>query len=441
MTGGVQVRPWLTVVLLTVTYLLSIVDRHILVLLVEPIRADLQISDTEVGLVTGVAFGLAYALFGLPLGRLADRWSRKRVLILGVVFWSLMTIGCGLSTSFVALFVARMGVGIGEAALTPTSHALIATSFPPAKVSRAMSVFQLGAFFGLGASLLLGGLLVSGFELLGEIRLPGWGVLKVWQSALIAVGALSLLWVLALFSLAESRRERDAPSATPGRDRTFATPGFVAVYLQIMRIPGLGPLILAAAFASMWAYGAYGWIPTLLVREHGYTVAETGVWLGVATIVVGAPAAIAAGWWAERLYRRFGNEACIRLMLGCLAMSLPAYAGGLLVGGAEGAVVAFIVVNFAGAFVGTLWPVATQALSPEAVRSQVAAVGLFATSLIGATLGSVAVAVTTDLMFPGERGLSASLALNGLLTGGLAVLLLWLTSRATRRRAVPTRAG
>jgi MFS family permease len=421
--GAVQ-RPWLTVVLLSLTYLLSMIDRHILVLLVEPIRTDLQISDTQIGLVTGVAFGLAYAIFGLPLGRLADRWSRKRVLILGVVFWSLMTMACGLSTSFVALFVARMGVGLGEAALTPTSHALIATSFPPDRVPVAMSIFQQGAFFGLGASLLLGGALVSAFEGFGEVRLPGFGELKVWQSALLAMGVISLLWVIALLFLVEPPRERCATEAAEGN-----APGFVATYLQIIRVPGLGPLILASAFASMWAYGAYSWIPTLLVREHGYSVAQTGLWLGVATVVVGAPSAIAAGWLAQRMYRRFGSDACIRLMLGCLALSMPAYVLGLVLGGATGVFVAFLVINFAGAFVGTLWPVATQALSPDAVRSQVAAAGLFATSLIGATLGSTAVAVITDLVFTGPAGLSASLALNGVMTAGAAIALLVVTLR------------
>jgi len=431
--GASPWRAWVTVALLTVTYLLSIVDRHVLVLLVEPIRADLRISDTQIGLVTGVAFGLAYAICGLPLGRLADRWSRKGVLVLGVACWSLMTIACGLSTSFVGLFVARMGVGLGEAALTPTSHALIATSFPPERVPRAMSVFQLGAFFGLGASLLLGGALVSGFESLGEIRLPGIGVLGVWQSALLAVGALSLLWVGALMFLAEPRRERVVSSAGPAPSRLAPAPGFVATYLQIVRIPGLGTLILASAFASMWAYGAYSWIPTLLVREHGYSVGQTGVWLGVATVIVGAPAAIAAGWLAERLYRRFGDEACIRLMLGCLGASMPFYALGLMFGGPSGVIFSFIVINVAGAFVGTLWPVATQAMAPDALRSQVAAAGLFATSLIGATLGSVAVATSTDFFFTGTKGLSASLALNGLFTGGLAIAMLQITSRAARR--------
>jgi MFS family permease len=418
---------WWTVAVLTIAYLLSIIDRHVLTLLVEPIKGDLQISDTELGLLTGAAFGVAYAVGGLPLGRLADRWSRKKVIIAGVVTWSLMTISCGLSRTFGVLFVARMGVGVGEAALTPASHAIIASSFPPGQVARAMSVFQLGAFFGLGAALLLGGAIVGWLDSIGEVSIPGVGTMAVWQSALVLVGLLTLVWIVPLLTIADPRpKPVDEPSA---HSRTSRAPS----YADVLRIPGLPALIGSVALSHLWAYGAYSWIPALLVREHGWAVAKVGVTLGVLTMVVGVPAALIAGWLADWLQRRGRHNSSVMLMSVAILGNIVIYALGLMHGGSSGAIASYVAVNVAGGFIGTLGPVAMQGIAPEGMRAQVAAASLFVTSMIGATLGSTVVALGSDFVFSGGKALSWSLASTGTLAVFGALILLMMARRALTR--------
>ena len=159
-------------IVLALTYMVSFMDRQILVLLIDPIKNDLQISDTEVGLLTGLAFAVVYALAGIPMGRAADLWVRKYVIIFGVSVWSTLTILSGCARTFPQLFLARMGVGLGEAALTPTVYAMVPDLFPPHKLARAMSVFVLGGMIGGGVALLFGGVIVGLVAHLESITLP-----------------------------------------------------------------------------------------------------------------------------------------------------------------------------------------------------------------------------------------------------------------------------
>ena len=172
---------WTTVVVLSLTYMFSFMDRQILVLLVEPIKQDLQITDTQVSLLTGFAFAAVYAVMGIPMGRAADLKVRKHVIIFGVTIWSLLTMACGLARNFTQLFLARMGVGFGEAALTPTAYSMVADLFPPEKLGRAMSIFVLGGTAGAALSLLLGGAIIGWVNTVGELSLPLIGVLSAWQ--------------------------------------------------------------------------------------------------------------------------------------------------------------------------------------------------------------------------------------------------------------------
>ena len=154
-------RDWLLVIVLMLAMIVSIIDRFALSLLVEPIKADLGLSDTDIGLLSGLAFGLFYALIGLPMGILADRWSSKGVIVFGITVWSLATAGCGLAANFVQLMLARIGVGAGEAGLAPASYSIIARTFPPDRLSLAMSVFQMGAVLGSGLAIAIVGAVFS----------------------------------------------------------------------------------------------------------------------------------------------------------------------------------------------------------------------------------------------------------------------------------------
>lgn len=172
---------WYVVVLCMVAYIFSFVDRQILSLMIEPIKADLQISDTQFSLLSGLAFSLFYAFMGLPIAYLADRSSRVRIIAIGVAFWSFATAACGLSKNFLQMFLARMSVGVGEAALTPATYSMLADLFPKEKLGRALGLYSMGAFLGGGLAFLVGGYVIEALRDVPAIDLLWLGQEPCWQ--------------------------------------------------------------------------------------------------------------------------------------------------------------------------------------------------------------------------------------------------------------------
>ena len=178
---------------MTVAYIFSFIDRQIINLLVEPIREDLQLTDTQISLLQGIAFALFYTLMGIPIARLADAANRRAIIAAGVFLWSLMTVMCGLAKSFGQLFAARIGLGIGEAALSPPAFSLFTDYFPPGKVTRAIAVFSGGSFLGAGLAYIIGGYVVDFVTRLDVVDIPVFGQVRTWQMAFIAVGLPGML--------------------------------------------------------------------------------------------------------------------------------------------------------------------------------------------------------------------------------------------------------
>src|SRR6185436_764223 len=206
---------WFVVIVLTLAYTCSFIDRQILTLLIEPIRRDLHISDTQVSLLGGLAFSIFYTTLGIPIARLADQTHRRNLMAAGLAFWSLMTAACGLARSFWGLFAARVGVGVGEAALSPAAFSLLADYFPPRKVALAVSVYSMGLYFGAGLALMIGGSVVKAVSSAPMHDLPVVGEVFSWQLTFFIVAALSLP-VLLLMSLIRGpmRRAHGRPAAT-----------------------------------------------------------------------------------------------------------------------------------------------------------------------------------------------------------------------------------
>src|SRR5882672_1891382 len=190
---------WYVVFILMVCYALSFVDRQILSLLVGPMKRDLALSDTRIGLLQGLAFALFYGLMGLPLGRLADTRNRRNVIILGVVLWSFLTGACSAARSFWSLFLARMGVGVGEATLSPSAFSLISDYFPKEKLATAMSVYSMGIFIGSGLANIVGGAVVDAVRELPAVTLPLLGTVAPWRFTFLIVGAPGLVIALLLY--------------------------------------------------------------------------------------------------------------------------------------------------------------------------------------------------------------------------------------------------
>ncbi len=199
-------QAWYTVLVLMVMYVFSFIDRQILSMLVTPMKRDLQISDSQVGLLQGFAFALLYTVLGLPIGRLADRASRKGIIAAGVLVWSLMATACGFARTAVQLFFARVGVGVGEAALGPAAYSMITDSFPREKLGRAFSVYNMGIPLGSGVAMLVGGLVVGAVSGESNVTLPLLGEVRSWQLVFIVTGAPGLLLPLLLLSVREPAR-------------------------------------------------------------------------------------------------------------------------------------------------------------------------------------------------------------------------------------------
>lgn len=199
-------RKSLLLAALTVAYTLSFADRQVLSLLVEPIKRDLHITDVQASLLQGLAFSLIYASAGIPIGLLADRLSRRNIVLLGVSVWSLMTMLCGFAGSFGQLFVGRFGVGIGEAALLPAAYSMLADSYAPDRLPRATSVFALGPAIGTGCAYILGSGVLSRLDESGPVPLGPLGVVRPWQAVFLLVGALGVVAILMLAYVREPGR-------------------------------------------------------------------------------------------------------------------------------------------------------------------------------------------------------------------------------------------
>ena len=199
-------RAWATVAILMVAYVLSFVDRQILNLLVEPIRRDLAINDTQMSLLMGLSFALFYTVCGIPLGRVADTRSRRGLIAVGILFWSAATAACGMAKMYWQFLLCRIGVGVGEAALSPAAYSLIADSFPAERRATAISVYSMGVYLGSGLAFLVGGLVIQFASAQGDVTLPVLGEVRPWQLIFLILGVagvfFTLLMTAMLFALA-----------------------------------------------------------------------------------------------------------------------------------------------------------------------------------------------------------------------------------------------
>ena len=260
---------WYVVGVLLLAYTVAFVDRQILSLLVQPIRRDLGISDTQIGLLAGFAFALFYSMLGVPIAKLADRSSRRAIISIGVALWSLMTALCGLSKNYFQLFLARVGVGVGEATLSPAAYSMMADYFPPHKLGKAISVYAMGLYGGAGLAMLAGSAVVSMVSTAGPVELPLIGTVFAWQLTFFVV-ALPGLLVLAFMATVKEPARRNATGALALKPR--------AVPLrEVFNFMRDNRKIIIGHFGGFLALGtvisAYlVWTPEFLRRSHDFSI-------------------------------------------------------------------------------------------------------------------------------------------------------------------------
>jgi MFS family permease len=300
-------RAWWAVGVFCVAAILSYSDRQILSLLVDPIRADLHVTDAQVGLLQGAAFSLIYAVAGVALGRAADVLPRRLVIVAGVLVWSLATLACGYANSFGSLFAARAAVGIGEAALAPAATSIIADSFRAHRRGVGIGVFLMGMVVGAGGALALGGFILQAAQSGALNGVPVLGALAPWRAGLVVLGLTGLPVALLTLSVAEPTRRHLAAGVEGKTSLADAGRALFALWRPLL------PLYIAMGLANICDFAILNWAPTLLIRRFGVGVGEIGTVLGAVVIVGGVLGSFGAGLLADRMVVRGGPPARLRL--------------------------------------------------------------------------------------------------------------------------------
>jgi MFS family permease len=396
---------WYAVILLLGVYINSFLDRTILTLLVGPVRDTTGLSDSEVGFLIGPAFAIFYTIAGLPLGWLADRVSRIFLIVVGQAFWSLASVSFGLARGFKELALARIGVGVGEASLSPAAYSIITDLFPPDRLARALSVYSMGIHLGGGLASVLGGFVIQWAGDARTLVLPIVGERYVWQVVFFAVAAPTIPLTALLLATAREPKRREGAT---GADAVSVSTGEFVDYFRanagafLCHNFGFGLLALSG-------YGALSWIPEFFVRVHGWERSFVGKTVGLNSMVVGVAGLYFGGYLGDRLARRGRSDSKILVGLLAVLVWLPfglvlpfAPTGGLAFG-------LWIPMTFAAAMPWGAAAAAIQEAVPNQMRGRAAAVFLFVINIVGLGLGPQILPLFTDYVFRDEMQIHLSL--------------------------------
>ncbi|EIZ80528.1 major facilitator transporter [Novosphingobium sp. Rr 2-17] len=381
---------WIMVGMLFLAGILSVIDRAALNILVDPIRADLSISDEQIGLLQGLAFGLFYAFMGLPMGLAADRVSRRNLIVGGITLWSIATIGSGLALSFGWLFTGRLMVGLGEAALGPAAISLIADLFSPERRGRPISVYMMGQGLANGIAISLTGLLVTAAGAGAFLGWPVLGHLVPWRIVLVIFGASGLVVALAL--LLFTREPLRQAQVTQGPVRA---PGAAeAAYLwRNKRV--LLPLYFGFATTFVVAYGAASWAPSMLLRAYGATPGSLSAWLGPLSMLFSAIGPLIGGTLLDRSMRAGHTMKRFAILSVAPLFALPSVLA-VIAGDLHVATVLVASSNAVFSVVGIVMFATLQSVVPPRMRGSSIALTLVLNTMLGATLGPLMVASVTE---------------------------------------------
>ncbi len=393
---------WTVVAILVGTAILSYTDRLVLSLLVDPVRADLRITDMQVSLLLGTAFAVVYGVVGLPLGYLADRRSRRNLIFGGVLVWSIGTVACGLSQSFGQLFAARLVVGLGEAVLSPAAISLISDYFPPSRRGTAVGSYLSGIAFGIGASMLIGGGVLHLVQL-GALDHTPLATLSAWRLVLFIIGAPGLLWALAILAIREPARR----TAEGSSDSSLAAGERLGDWRAVIS-PRVVPIYVVVAIASLVDNAVGNWAPTLLSRSFHMDSAEVGVRLGLLLTATFGGGVLLGGWLADRAGAHGGwsRKLLICSIAGALILPLA-----VAMNAAQVTVVLLAVPGYF-ALSGIVTACGFSAILdvvPNQSRGRAMAVSFFLNVAVGGAVGPSAVTAASDYVFGAEAGLGPAL--------------------------------
>lgn len=428
---GLQLAGLIAILLLF--YVLSFLDRSILSMLVGPLKADVRLTDNELSLLMGPAFAVLYVLTGLPVGWLVDRLSKRMIIGIGVAIWGTATFLSGLASSFAGLLFGRIGVGVGEACLTPAAHAILAERVPATRLATAMSIFTTGAVIGTSAATAIGGLIVAWAERGGVASVPLLGVVRPWQLVFFVVGAATLIALPLVPLLGAERRgeHRSQDGASAGRE------GLGALLRQ--QWPVLLGLPTGFGFTYVLNAALGAWTPTFMVRNYGWSIAQVGAAWGTQHLIAGVIGQLGGAYIVDRLYARgVGNAHTLYHIVG-LAISVPA----MLI--ALNSTNPYVFLAMSSIFYALSFPfigyaaAAMQLFTPSHLRGQVSALFLAIATIIGTSIGAPLVGVLTDTVFADPQAIGRSMAVVVAIFGPLAFLTLLFAGRRLRKLYRQTR--
>jgi len=423
---------WGVVLLLGLAHLLSLMDRAFINLVLEPIRTSLRLTDTQMGLLVGPAFMVFYSVVALPLGRLADSWNRKSLIAAGVLFWSACTGACGLAKSYPMLLAARMGVGFGEAALSPAAVSIISDRFRREQIGRAVGIFTACGSLGGGLAYILGGMLLGWLE--DGARLPFLDSLEPWRAAFVLLTLPGLVLGLAILLLLREPVRQSKPGTAAEKPSWAATLAYYRAYPKATIA-----LIVGFSAISIGANGA--WIPTFMHREYGWELSRVGPAIGAISLSVNFVGVMVGGWLADRMRARGREDANVVIAIGALLLALPC---DLLLPNAGDPYLTLALYAPAVFFMMVCFGVSTAAMPlvvPSHMRSQTVALYVLTANLVGQGLGPLIVALLTDKVFGYPEALRYSLTITPAVFIPLAIVCLLIARKPFRERAEALRAA
>lgn len=421
--------PWYVAGLLAVAHLISFVDRFVLSLVMEPLKLDLGISDTELGLLQGTGFVLLYVVIAVPLGRMADQVNRRNLIVAGIVLWSIATALCGLADSFGSLFLARLGVGFGEAALVPAAMSLLAAYFPKEKLGRAVSMFTTGASLGKSAAMIGGGAILALLVVQGGLKLPGIDLLAPWQGTFVIMALPGLVLAAAI---ALTLREPPRPPATD----PLAKPGFgpAIAHAKAHRSAYI-PHVAASITVVLLIQTVAAWSVTFYVRLFDTTPTQAGLLVGSVILVAGPLGHLTGGWLTDRFARNGARSPAAPVIVLGLLGAIPAMAVFAFSRDLSVSILAYGVLNFALTLGAPSSLAGVQMLTPPAMRGVVTSVFLAIVTLVGIGLGPPLVGAITDFVFADPQKLNLSLFVVVLIVAAFGAVMA-LASRAAFARTL-----
>ena len=409
---------WYATFILLVAYTFSFVDRQVLNLLVEPIKADLDLTDTRISFLQGFAFAIPYILMCIPLGRLVDKFNRIAVLVGGVLIWTIATFSCGMSQTYNQLASARMFVGVGEASVAPAAWSLLADYFPSDKLARPTSIFLMGPYLGGGLALIGGATVIDWFAVNDLSGIPIIGGLSHWQFTFIAVALPGALIALSLLTIKnpERRHHSDAEQQSNNwGDIWQFLKNNSRIYISVM---------LGVPFLIVVLYGLQGWVPTMVVRVYGWDLSDAGRIYGILLLITGSSGVFLGPILGQWLLKKGRGDYPLRVgVIGAAGVTISM----ALLPFQATAIGAIICVSTASFFVTlplALMTFIIQTVTQANMRGVVTGIYVAISNIMGLALGPTLVAATTDYILQDPMQLNVSLSIVSVIVGPVAFILL-----------------